>query len=78
MNTKTTVIGTAGVVALAKWSTDKKIDMRMVVGLMFVALTLAAVAEVNAPLADNFGTLIFVTAILLYFPTVTKGLGLTK
>lgn len=78
MNTKTTVIGTAGIVAFAKWSDDKKVDMKMVVGLMFVALALAVLAEVNAPLADQFGTVIFITALLLYFPTVTKGLGLTK
>lgn len=78
MNTKTTTIGTAGVVVLAQITNDKKLDMKIVVGLLFVALVLAVMGEVNAPLAENFGTLIFVTALLLYLPAVTKGLGLTK
>lgn len=78
MNTKTTVVGTAGIVALSRWTNDKPLDMKIVVGVLAVALALAVMTEVNAPLAENFGTLIFVTALLLYLPGVASGLGLTK
>lgn len=78
MKTVTTVVGTGGIVALSRWSNDKTIDARMVLGLSVLALGLAALTEANAPLAENLGTLVFVTALLLYGPTVVKGLGLSK
>lgn len=78
MNTSTTVVGTAGVVALAQWTNDKHVTTQMVVGILVVALSLAVMTEVNAPLAEKFGTLLFITALFMYGPKVAAGLGLIK
>jgi Ca2+/Na+ antiporter len=78
VNTTTTVIGTAGLVALAKWTNDQQITMDQVIGILVVAFVLAVSTEVNDAFARQFGTLIFITAVLLYGPKVAQGLGLAK
>lgn len=78
MKTETTVLGTAAIVATARWTNDKNIDGKFVLGICVFALFLAAFTEANAPLAEKVGTLVFVTALLIYGPQVATGLGLIK
>lgn len=78
MKTETTVLGTAGLVAINKLSTDKPIDSKFVLGVVVFALMLSILTEVNTPLAEQLGTLVFVTAALVYGPGAAKGLGFTK
>jgi len=78
MKTETTIIGTAGIVALNRWSQDKTINSKIVLGLCVFALITAMITEANAPLGEGIGTLVFATALFLYGPGAAKGLGLTK
>jgi len=75
MKTATTVIGTAGIVALNKWSSEKPIEMKSIIAVLIVGLVLAMITEVDAGLAEKLGTLIFVTALLMYGPRVIGSLG---
>lgn len=78
LNTVTTTIGTAAVVGVSQVIGTQKFDIKQVIGVAMVALFLAAMNEVNVPLAEGFGTLIFVSALYLYGPAIAKGLKLTK
>lgn len=75
MNTTTSVVLTGALVALGQWTNDKQVTVKMVVGVGLVALFLAAMSEVNQPLAQQFGVLILVGAVFIYGPDVMKGLG---
>lgn len=76
LGTATTVLGTGAVVAIGQWADDKKISVKFVVGLGVFAFSLAVLGEVNPKLSGQFGTLVFVTAILVYGPKAAASLGL--
>ena len=76
IGTGTTVLATAGVVALGIWANDKTISMKYVVGTGMYAAGLSIVGEANPDFAAKVGLLVFVTAILVYGPAVAAKLGL--
>lgn len=76
MKTTTSVVLTGAIVAAGQWADDKQISIKMVVGVGILALSLAALSEVNTQLAEQFGVLILVGAFLIYVVPVTKALKL--
>lgn len=78
MDTTTAVVGTVGVVALGKWATDKKIDLKFAVGTGIYAAAISILGQSNSKFAQQFATLVFVTALLLYIVKITNALGFTK
>lgn len=78
IGTGTTVLATAGITALGLWSVDKKISMKFVVGSGVYAAGLAIVGEANPEFAAKLGLLVFITALLVYAPSVAVKLGLVK
>lgn len=77
MKTTTSVVLTGAIVAAGQWADDKQISIKMVVGVGILALSLAALSEVNSTIAEQFGVLILVGAFLIYVVPVTKALKLT-
>lgn len=69
---------TATVATLGRWSRGKTVDVRLVVGVVFMATALALVSQANRPLARAFGALIVVTTLLAQGQAITKKLGLSK
>lgn len=78
MNTTTTVVATGIVVAGGQWAKNKQVDIKTFVGIGVLAILLALLGEGNAKLAEQFGVLILVGAILMYAIPIAKGLGYTK
>lgn len=77
LGTPTAVVTTAGIVALGLWASDKKIDVKFVVGTGLYAVALSVFGEINAQLASQFAVLVLVTAALIYFRRIAIALGLT-
>lgn len=78
IGTTTTVLGTAGLVALGLWAEDKNISMKFIVGTGIYASAIAILGEANQEFAAKFALTVFVLAILLYGPGVLNKLGLTN
>lgn len=78
IGTGTTVLGTAGIVALGQWSADKQISMKFVVGTGIYAAALSILGEANSEFAAQFALMVFVVALLIYGPPVLNKLGLTS
>lgn len=75
MKAATSMTLIAAIALAGKWSQDKKLDMKTVVGLALMAVLLSMLVEVNANLADQFGLLILLGASFFYLPRLVKGLG---
>lgn len=79
MDTTTSIVGTSIVVTIGRWADEKQLDMRMFVGLAFVAIFLSIMENSNAKLAQQFGSLILISAILIYaIPISNKVKGTTS
>lgn len=78
MNVGTSVVLTGVIVTAGQWAEDKSMKMKTFVGLGVLALSLAALSEADTKLAETFGALILVTALLYYARPIAKGLGYTK
>lgn len=77
MNTTTSVVLAGGLAAAGQWAQDKKVTIKMVVGVGVLALFLAVISEANPKLAQQFGVLVLVGSVFLYGPDVAKKLRLT-
>jgi hypothetical protein len=69
---------TGAVATLGRWSKGKPIDIRLVVGIVFMAIMLAGLAQINRPLSRSFGVLVVVSTLLVYGRDIVKKAGLTK
>lgn len=78
MDTGTAVVGTGVVVALGHWANDKKIPIRVFVGIGVYAIGLAMLGASNAEFASQFAALVLVAAFMLYMIPIAKALGMTK
>lgn len=77
MNTTNSVVGTALVVAVGKWSQDETIGVRVVVGGFFLAVLLSVMEQGSPKLASRFALLVFVVAAFMYVPAIAYKAGLT-
>jgi hypothetical protein len=64
MNTTTWAVGTAAIVVAGRWSTEKPIDIKIVVGLGVYAASMAMVSNVDADIAAKLSAIVFFTACL--------------
>lgn len=75
MKASTSMTLIAAIALAGRWSEDKKLDMRVVIGLAVMAVLLSILVEWDAELADQFGVLILLGAGFIYLPRLVKGLG---
>lgn len=75
MNATNSAVLTGVVVTTGRYSQGKKITMRVVVGATFLAIVLAVMPT---ELADKFGLLVLVAAVLNYGASIAKKTGLAK
>lgn len=79
MDTTTSVVAAVLIVAVGQWAKkDGKIGIKLVIGLMFLAIFLSALSSANEKLAQQFAALILVGAVLTYFLPIAKKLGYSK
>jgi predicted membrane channel-forming protein YqfA (hemolysin III family) len=75
MDTTTSVITTGVVVTAGRWSQEKPVEMRIFIGMGILAIFLAVMQASNNKLAEQFATLILVSAVLIYGVPIGKKLG---
>lgn len=79
MNTTTSVVLTVIISAVGQWSKkDGSISIKLVIGMMVLALFLSALEDTQEKLARQFAALILVGALLLYVKPISKKLGFSK
>lgn len=78
MNTTTAVVLTGAIVTLGQWLKEKKVTMKIWVGVGVLAVCLAVFNEADPKLAGQFGLLVLIGAVLLYAETISKALGNVK
>lgn len=75
MDVVTSVVATGVVVTAGRWSDDKDIPFRIFVGFGFVGIFLSVMSAGNQKLAESFGLLILVSALLYYAVPISKRIG---
>lgn len=79
MDTTNSVVLTVVIVSVGQWAKkDGKISIKLVVGMMVLAIMLSALEQGNEKLARQFAALILVGAVLVYAVPITKKLGFAK
>jgi len=79
MDTTTSVVLTVVIVSVGQWAKkDGSISIKLVVGMMVLAIMLSALESGNEKLAKQFAALILVGAVLVYAVPITKKLGFAK
>lgn len=75
MDTTTSAVATVLITAAGQWAKGKTISIKLVIGLMVLAISLAAMDSANEDLAKKFALLILVGALLTNVVPITKKLG---
>lgn len=75
MDTTTSVVATGVVVTVGEWASEKRLGIKVFVGLAAVAIFLSVMQAGNDKLAQQFATLILVSAVLIYGVPIGKKLG---
>jgi len=70
MNPIPAAILTATITTLGRWAKGKGMTVDTVVGLVFLAVFLAALEQANAKLARAFGALIVVSVAIVHLPAI--------
>lgn len=78
MQVSTSVVGTALVVSVGRWSQKKQIEVAQFVGIAVLAVGLTILTDANPDFGSKFSTLIFAAALFYYMVPITKRLGWTK
>lgn len=78
VNTTDLAAATAIVVIAGRFAEDKKLDSKVVVGGIGLALGLALMGMANEKLAQQFAALVLIVALFMYVPTIAKKTGLIK
>jgi hypothetical protein len=74
MNTTAAVVLTGAIVTLGQWLKDRKVTMKIWIGVAILALMLSLLSEADPKLASQFGALVLVGAFLLYMPDIANAL----
>lgn len=77
MNTTTSTVLAALITIGGRWATKSAVSIRVVIGMMMLALILAVVGTVNAKFAQQLGVLVLVAALFLPPDVWEKGTGAT-
>lgn len=75
MDTTTSVIATGITVTVGRWADEKPVTIKTFFGLGILAIFLAVMEDGNSKLAQQFGMLILVSAVLMYGVPIGKRLG---
>jgi hypothetical protein len=79
MDTTTAVVAAGVIVTVGQWSKkDGHISIKLVVGMMVLAIMLSGLSAVNEKLAQQFATLILVGVVFTYAIPITQKLGFSK
>lgn len=63
-------------VTAGRWAEGKTLSARPVVGLGFAAVVIAVMWEADSELASKFALLILLASVFVYFPAISRKLGL--
>lgn len=77
MDTTTSVVLTASIVSVGRWSEGKSLSVDVVVGGAALAIMLAAMGSANEAFAEKFALLILVAASFKYLVPIAKKVGWT-
>jgi hypothetical protein len=69
---------TGTIVTLGRWSEGESLSIKIVIGVAFLAVGLAAMNEANPALTSSFGLLILTAAALRYAVPIINKTGITK
>lgn len=75
MDTTTSVVATGVTVVAGRWAQEKPVSVQMFVGLGALAIFLSVMQAGNSKLAEQFATLVLVSAVLIYGVPIGKKLG---
>lgn len=78
MNAANTVVLTGTIVTIGRWAQEKPLDIKVVVGGVFLAVALTIMEQGSPKFASQFGLLIIVAAVFTYGVDIVKKSGLTK
>lgn len=78
MNTTSAVMLTGLLVVGGYWSQDQKLNLRIAIGVVALALFLSVLDGYSPDIAGKFAVLVLITAVFLYGPAIAKKAGLTK
>lgn len=77
MDTTTSALLTGVMVAVGQWAQDKKINARLIIAVLILALFLSLMGQSQPKLARQFGALILISATLGFGPSILNKLGYT-
>lgn len=75
MNTTTTVVATGVIVTIGNWAQDQTVAITTIVGGAGVAIALSLLPE---QIAEPFGMVALLTALLIYGPDIAFKAGFLK
>jgi hypothetical protein len=78
MSAGVSVVATGLIVAGGHWATDKKVPIRVYVGLGGYAAGLALLSEADSGLANKFALMVLFLAAVYYLQPIVKWLGYQK
>ena len=76
MNPVSVALTVGVLVILGKWSRGKEPNIDNAIGVAGVAIGLAALEQINEPLARGFGVLILVSVATIHVPKIAQAAGL--
>jgi len=76
MNPVSVALTVGILVVLGKWSRGKEPNVDNAIGVAGVAIGLAALEQINEPLAKGFGVLILVSVATIHVPKIAQAAGL--
>lgn len=74
MNPTTALVLTGGVVIVGHLVQDKRVPIKVFVGIGITAIVVSGLAEANAKLGQQFALLLLVAAMMIYGPPIATAL----
>lgn len=78
MNPTTSVVGALGLTTVGRWSEDKPLDIKVVVGGAGFVIGLSLIGQANEDLANKLALCALIFALFRYVPSIGKKSGLIK
>lgn len=78
MSVTSEVVLTGTTVILGRWAKGEEMTGRPIIGLVFFAVGLAVMSEIDNDFASKMGALVLVVAAIMYVPDIAKKAGLIR
>lgn len=75
MNSSNSVLLAGAFVIIGRWTQDKTINARIVVGVFVLALFMSVLSESQPKLGKQFSALVLIAAIFGYAPSILAAIG---